>query len=133
MGTETSYNLNEAVLSVLQDNIGKGNVKRTIFCFLVWKKIDSGAMPRNFDRMVRLSLAELSTDYPIISSPKRGGYRLATTKEDFEDAIRQYYSRAMKCLKRMSCLKTQSAEYGADMLPGFESLESIILEMEKMK
>jgi hypothetical protein len=89
--------------------------------------------PARLDRAVRRAIARLSKMYPIISNSDGEGYCIARTKEQFESAINEHYSRAMASLTRVSRLKKQAAEYGINLLPGFESLEEKILEMEKMK
>ena len=89
--------------------------------------------PACLDRAVRRSIARLSKRYPIISNSDGKGYCIARTKEQFESAINEHYSRAMASLKRVSDLKRQAKEYGVELLPGFESLEETIREMEKMK
>ena len=89
--------------------------------------------PARLDRAVRLAIARLSKRYPIISNSDGKGYCIARTKEQFESATNEHYSRAMASLVRVSDLKRQAKEFGVDLLPGFESLEEKILEMEKMK
>ena len=89
--------------------------------------------PARLDRAVRRSIVRLSKRYPIISNSDGEGYCIARTKEQFESAINEHYSRAMASLVRVKHLRQQAAGFGIDMLPGFESLEEIIREMEKMK
>ncbi len=128
-------NLDSAVLRVLQDCVGKENKhkNRRIFDLHVWQICagEQNKMPKNFDRRVRESLVRLSMSWPIVSSSKDGGYYLASTKEEFEKVIREFYNRAMKDLQRCSRLRTQAKEYGDDMLPGFDKLEDLIKEMER--
>lgn len=88
--------LKEKVLEVLKDH---GSLSRVSLRHLV-------GIDERSDRQMRLAIEELRDEgHAIGSSPKRG-YFMIETEEDWNEATREFMTRAKSCLRHYGQLKT---------------------------
>jgi len=100
MRYEVYITLNQRVLELIKGANGK-SVGRRYLVFAIFGVTADNLANSTYDRAIRRAIAELQSEYPIISSSSDGGgYRWPKDAEEAEAYARELRSRAQKMTKK---------------------------------